>query len=109
LYSTLRGPPAAAQDITLFRIGTGERRHAVASNGSIDNIDSVASGSIQSGFVQSDVAYWAFNGSGIYEGRPKVVVYVPSPASILRAFTWWPARALASSRFRDLRGKARVA
>ena len=27
---------------------------------------------MQSGFTQSDVAYWAFNGTGIYEGRPKV-------------------------------------
>ena len=26
----------------------------------------------QSGFVQSDIAYWAYNGTGIYEGRPKV-------------------------------------
>ena len=29
---------------------------------------------MQSGFVQSDVAYWAFNGSGIYDGKPKVDV-----------------------------------
>src|SRR5258708_24725490 len=29
---------------------------------------------MQSGFVQSDVAYWAFNGTGIYDGRPKVDV-----------------------------------
>ena len=29
---------------------------------------------MQSGFTQSDVAYWAFNASGIYEGRPKVDV-----------------------------------
>jgi TRAP transporter TAXI family solute receptor len=27
---------------------------------------------MQSGFVQSDVAYWAFNGSGIYDGKTKV-------------------------------------
>jgi hypothetical protein len=26
---------------------------------------------MQSGFVQSDVAYWAYTGTGIYEGRPK--------------------------------------
>ena len=32
----------------------------------------IASGSLQSGFTQSDVAYWAYNASGIYEGRPKV-------------------------------------
>src|SRR5882757_4016247 len=47
---------------------------AVASNGSVANVASIAGGSMQSGFVQSDVAYWAFNGSGIYEGRPKVDV-----------------------------------
>ena len=29
---------------------------------------------MQSGFIQSDIAYWAFNGTGIYEGRPKVDV-----------------------------------
>ena len=45
---------------------------AVASNGSVANVAGIASGSFQSGFVQSDVAHWAFNGTGIYEGRPKV-------------------------------------
>ena len=47
---------------------------AVASNGSVANIAGIANGSMQSGFVQSDVAYWALNGTGIYEGRPKVDV-----------------------------------
>jgi TRAP transporter TAXI family solute receptor len=47
---------------------------AVASNGSVANVSAIAAGSAQSGFTQSDVAYWAFNGSGIYEGRPKVDV-----------------------------------
>jgi TRAP transporter TAXI family solute receptor len=45
---------------------------AVASNGSVANVNAISSGSMQSGFTQSDVAYWAFNASGIYEGRPKV-------------------------------------
>lgn len=45
---------------------------AVASNGSVANVNAINSGSMQSGFAQSDVAYWAFNGTGIYEGRPKV-------------------------------------
>lgn len=44
---------------------------AVASNGSVANATAIAAGNLQSGFVQSDVAYWAYNGSGIYEGRPK--------------------------------------
>lgn len=45
---------------------------AVASNGSVANVNAIAGGSMQSGFVQSDVAYWGYTGTGIYEGRPKV-------------------------------------
>jgi TRAP transporter TAXI family solute receptor len=45
---------------------------AVASNGSVANVNAINSGAMQSGFTQSDVAYWAYNASGIYEGRPKV-------------------------------------
>ena len=47
---------------------------SVASNGSVANVAAIAAGSAQSGFVQSDVAYWAYNGTGIYDGRPKVDV-----------------------------------
>jgi TRAP transporter TAXI family solute receptor len=45
---------------------------AVASNGSVANINGIASGSLESGFTQSDVAYWAYTGTGVYEGKPKV-------------------------------------
>jgi TRAP transporter TAXI family solute receptor len=45
---------------------------SVASNGSVANVAAIAAGSAQSGFVQSDIAYWAYNGTGIYNGRPKV-------------------------------------
>ena len=45
---------------------------AVASNGSVANINAIAGGSMESGFTQSDVAYWAYTGTGIYEGKPKV-------------------------------------
>jgi TRAP transporter TAXI family solute receptor len=45
---------------------------AVASNGSVANINAIAGGSMESGFTQSDVAYWAYSGTGIYEGKPKV-------------------------------------
>ena len=47
---------------------------AVASNGSVANVAAIAAGSAQSGFVQSDIAYWAYNGTGIYSGRPRVDV-----------------------------------
>ena len=45
---------------------------SVASSGSVANVAAIGSGTAQSGFVQSDIAYWAYTATGIYEGRPKV-------------------------------------
>jgi TRAP transporter TAXI family solute receptor len=45
---------------------------AVASNGSVANINGIQSGQMESGFTQSDVAFWAYTGTGVYEGKPKV-------------------------------------
>ena len=45
---------------------------ALASNGSVANINGIAGGSIESGFTQSDVAYWAFTGTGVFEGQPAI-------------------------------------
>ncbi len=45
---------------------------AVASNGSVANINGIQSGQLESGFTQSDVAFWAFTGTGVYDGKPKV-------------------------------------
>nr|WP_229729245.1 TAXI family TRAP transporter solute-binding subunit [Agaricicola taiwanensis] len=45
---------------------------AVASNGSVGNINAIQGGSLESGFTQSDVAFWAYTGTGVYEGKPKV-------------------------------------
>jgi TRAP transporter TAXI family solute receptor len=47
---------------------------SVASNGSVANVAAIAAGTAQSGFVQSDIAYWAYNGTGVYSGRPRVEV-----------------------------------
>ena len=44
---------------------------AQTTRGSIQNVDLVASNSIDSGLCQSDVAFWAYSGSGPYSGgRP---------------------------------------
>ena len=45
---------------------------SVASNGSVANAAAIGNGSAQSGFVQSDVAHWAYSGTGIYAGRPRI-------------------------------------
>ena len=45
---------------------------AVASNGSVANVNGIVAGAMESGFSQADVNFWAFTGTGIYEGKPKV-------------------------------------
>lgn len=44
---------------------------AVASNGAVANVDAIQGGSLESGFSQSDIAYWGFSGTGVFEGKPK--------------------------------------
>jgi uncharacterized protein len=84
---------AVAQGQQFFRIGTGGTAGtyfpiggiianavstdkivatAQATNGSVANVNAIASGAAESGFSQSDVATWAYTGTGIFEGRPKV-------------------------------------
>ncbi|WP_134681481.1 TAXI family TRAP transporter solute-binding subunit [Paracoccus ravus] len=45
---------------------------AVASNGSVGNINAINGGQLEAGFTQSDVAYWAQTGTGLWEGQPAV-------------------------------------
>jgi TRAP transporter TAXI family solute receptor len=42
---------------------------AVSSRGSVDNVNAILSGLRNSGFAQSDVAYWAYTGTGTMEGK----------------------------------------
>lgn len=43
---------------------------AQSSKGSVDNIEGIATGRFDSGFSQSDIAFWAYSGTGMYEGKP---------------------------------------
>lgn len=84
----------AAQAQQFFRIGTGGTAGtyypvggmianavsqpgklvatAQATNGSLANVNGIASSSMEAGFSQSDVATWAYTGTGAFEGKPKV-------------------------------------
>ena len=42
---------------------------AQSSHGSVANVGGVVSGALSSGFSQSDVAYWAYSGTGTFEGQ----------------------------------------
>jgi hypothetical protein len=92
--ASLIGRSAFAQGPAFFRIGTGGTAGtyypvggllanaisepprlvltAQASNGSVANVNAVASGALESGFSQADVAHWAFTGTGLFEGKPKL-------------------------------------
>ena len=39
---------------------------AQSANGSVANVNAIQSGTAESGLAQSDVAYWGFNGSGVF-------------------------------------------
>ncbi|MGB3553270.1 MAG: TAXI family TRAP transporter solute-binding subunit [Jannaschia sp.] len=45
---------------------------AMSANGSVANVNGIAGGTIESGFSQSDVAYWAYTGTGIWEDQEAV-------------------------------------
>lgn len=45
---------------------------AVASNGSVGNINAINGGQMEAGFTQSDVAYWAQTGTGLWSEQPPV-------------------------------------
>jgi len=88
----LGNTPAFAQQ-RFFRIGTGGTGgtyypvggmianaistptinvSAVATNGAVANVNGIVGGSMESGFSQADVNAWAYTGTGIYEGKPKI-------------------------------------
>jgi hypothetical protein len=45
---------------------------AQSANGSVANVNAIQSGTAESGLSQSDVAFWGFNGTGVFEGKPKL-------------------------------------
>ena len=82
-----------AQQKQFFRIGTGGTAgtyypiggliangissdkidaSAVATNGSVANVNGIVGGSMESGFAQADVAAWAYTGTGLWAGRGKI-------------------------------------
>lgn len=78
---------------------------AQSSKGSVDNIAGIAEERFDSGLSQSDIAYWAYSGTGLYDGQP--------PQSDLRAVAaLYPEHIQLIARrdariqdVRDLRGK----
>ena len=45
---------------------------AQSTSGSVDNVEGIANGTLESGFSQADIAYWAYTGTQIYRTRGAV-------------------------------------
>jgi TRAP transporter TAXI family solute receptor len=45
---------------------------AVSSDGSVANVNGIVSGQLEAGIAQSDVAHWAYTGTGLFEGKPRL-------------------------------------
>ncbi len=45
---------------------------AQSSHGSVANVQAIAAGTLDSGFAQADIAFWAFTGTGIFTGKQKL-------------------------------------
>jgi TRAP transporter TAXI family solute receptor len=43
-----------------------------SAHGSVANVNSIKSGQVESGFAQSDVTYWAYTGTGPFEGKQPI-------------------------------------
>jgi uncharacterized protein len=78
---------------------------SVASNGSVANAAAIGVGTAQSGFVQSDVAFWAYTGTGVYDGRPKIDTLRAIANLYPESFQLVVRRGLGIRSVADLRGK----
>jgi TRAP transporter TAXI family solute receptor len=78
---------------------------SVASNGSVANAAAIGAGTAQSGFVQSDVAFWAYNGTGVYDGRPKIDILRAIANLYPESFQLVVRRGSGIKSVADLRGK----
>jgi uncharacterized protein len=78
---------------------------AVASDGSVGNIDDLAANRMASALVQSDIAYWAYSGTGIYQGRRPVNALRAIACLYPESIQLVASKGAGISSIRDLRGK----
>lgn len=45
---------------------------AISTAGSVANVEGIASGTLESGLCQADIAYWAYTGTGVFSSRGRV-------------------------------------
>lgn len=72
LATAISAPPGAPACASDGACGVpGLVASALASTGSVANVSAIQAGAVESGFVQGDVAAWAYAGTGIWQNRPE--------------------------------------
>lgn len=70
IASALSNPPGSRQCDRGGSCGVpGLIAVAQSTNGAVANVQAIGAHSLDAALVQADVAYWAFHGTGIYEGK----------------------------------------
>ncbi|WBU65062.1 TAXI family TRAP transporter solute-binding subunit [Paracoccus aerodenitrificans] len=73
IAAAISNPPGAAECSDGGYCGVpGLLASAVASAGSVENVEAIGKGALESGFAQADVAYWAQTGTGNFAGLPAI-------------------------------------
>jgi hypothetical protein len=73
IASALSSPPGSPECQRGSNCGVpGLVAVAQATQGSIENVQGIASGQLEAAFIQADVAHWAWRGAGPYQGKAPV-------------------------------------
>ncbi|MFV0294172.1 MAG: TAXI family TRAP transporter solute-binding subunit [Paracoccus sp. (in: a-proteobacteria)] len=73
IAAAISNPPGGTSCIDGGACGVpGLLASAIASAGSVENVETVGKGQLESGFAQADVAYWAQTGTGNFAGLPPI-------------------------------------
>ena len=70
---------------------------AQSAHGSVANVNSIKSDQVESGFAQSDVTYWAYTGTGPFEGKEPIKKLCVLASCILNMFMLLLAKVAASN------------
>ncbi|MHA1536259.1 MAG: TAXI family TRAP transporter solute-binding subunit [Alphaproteobacteria bacterium] len=79
---------------------------AQSTQGSVDNVEAIRSGQLESGLVQADIAYWAYKGEQVFAGKERKVESLRAIANLYPEAIHLVVRANSGIKsVADLRGK----
>jgi uncharacterized protein len=106
IASAISSPPGSPNCQRGARCGVpGLIAVAQATQGSVENVQGIASGQFESAFVQADIAYWAWRGTGSYEKKGAVQKLRAIAALFPESIHVVVAREGAIASLHDLKGK----